>query len=238
MSSYQDIIAKLLPGSSAQDPTSRPLRPLFSLPISPYKPLIPSSHITNLSLHPVLEALLHILNLDLPSAHFLLRHMQADPAWEAMFLHGVLHRIEGDLDNTRAWYKDVGHTEVFEYVWGQDDFPGRNVENDGSGTHGLVSEQSKREDEEESKTSLALKRSSTFLDELDKAKVIVRSGRSPPDHLLEASLTEFGRVLAFCQGKFGTNTLDDASGVWVSMAEKHAETAEKMITGGEGWREF
>lgn len=178
------------------------------------------------------------MNLDLPSAHFLLRHMQADPAWEAMFLHGILHRIEGDLDNTRAWYKDVVHSDVFKHVWGQDDYPGRKVQNDGSATRGPDKEHSKREDRDEREISLALQRSLTFLDELEQAKATVRSGRPPPDHLLEASSAEFERVLAFCEGKFETNIVAEASGVWVSMAEKHAESAEKMMTGGEGWREF
>ena len=67
--------------------------------------LLPSltGDIAALSLHPTLEAALHILNHDLPSAHFLVRHMQADPAFEGMFLHGILQRVEGDYDNARAW---------------------------------------------------------------------------------------------------------------------------------------
>ncbi|RMZ15499.1 hypothetical protein D0860_01578 [Hortaea werneckii] len=52
--------------------------------------------ITTLSLHPTLEALLHILNSDLASAHFLVRKMQAPPAYEGMLIHAVLHRVEGD----------------------------------------------------------------------------------------------------------------------------------------------
>lgn len=43
--------------------------------------------------------------------------MQAPPAYEGMFLHGILHRIEGDYDNARAWYKNVAESEVFEEVW-------------------------------------------------------------------------------------------------------------------------
>ena len=77
-----------------------------------------TAQISNLSLHPTLEAALHILNNDLPSAHFLVRHMQAPPAYEGMFLHGILHRIEGDYDNARAWYKNVAGSEVFKDVWG------------------------------------------------------------------------------------------------------------------------
>lgn len=43
--------------------------------------------------------------------------MQGKPQWEAMMLHAVLHRIEGDYENARAWYSDVGDSEVFERVW-------------------------------------------------------------------------------------------------------------------------
>ncbi len=73
--------------------------------------------ISSLSLHPALETALHLLNLDLPSAHFLVRHMQAAPAYEGMYLHGILHRIEGDYDNARAWYGDVADSDVFRKVW-------------------------------------------------------------------------------------------------------------------------
>jgi len=95
---------------------------LLSLP----PPLIPPSHPPNptlttaiaaLSLHPTLEAACHILNSDLPSAHFLVRHMQAPPALEGMFLHGILHRVEGDYDNARAWYGNVKDSDVFRDVW-------------------------------------------------------------------------------------------------------------------------
>lgn len=34
-----------------------------------------------------------------------------------MFLHGILHRIEGDYDNARAWYKNVAESAVFKKVW-------------------------------------------------------------------------------------------------------------------------
>ena len=37
-----------------------------------------------------------------------------------MFLHGILHRIEGDYDNARAWYKNVRDSEVFRAVWGSE----------------------------------------------------------------------------------------------------------------------
>lgn len=36
-----------------------------------------------------------------------------------MFIHGVLHRIEGDYDNASAWYGNVEESEVFHSVWPQ-----------------------------------------------------------------------------------------------------------------------
>ncbi|TVY33988.1 hypothetical protein LSUB1_G006886 [Lachnellula subtilissima] len=92
------------------------------LPPPPSSASPPISHaISSLSLHPSLEAALHLLNDDLPSAHFLVRKMQAAPRWEAMMLHGILHRIEGDYENTRAWYRDVQNSEVFRLAWGRED---------------------------------------------------------------------------------------------------------------------
>jgi hypothetical protein len=41
-----------------------------------------TASISALQLHPTLEAALHLLNADLPSAHFLVRHMQGPPAVE------------------------------------------------------------------------------------------------------------------------------------------------------------
>ena len=82
----------------------------------------PLTHtIASLTLHPTLEALLHILNSDLPSAHFLCRHMQNKPAWEGMYIHGLLHRIEGDYRNAEAWYGNVHESEAFQNSW-----PGEN----------------------------------------------------------------------------------------------------------------
>ena len=99
---YESIKAQLLSHS----------RPL--LPPSPSSPSQILRHtISSLSIHPSLESALHIPNSDLPSAHFLLRHMQAAPQHEAMFLHSILYRIEGDYDNARAWYGDVKDSVVF-----------------------------------------------------------------------------------------------------------------------------
>ena len=93
-------------------------------PVLPPPSSAPSQSLTHaissLFLHPSIEAALHLLNDDLVSAHFLVRHMQAAPQYESMMLHGILHRIEGDYDNARAWYRDVKDSEVFLAVWGED----------------------------------------------------------------------------------------------------------------------
>ena len=94
----------------------------YSFPVLPSAS--PSPHdknltdsISSLSLHPTLESILHLLNSDLPSAHFLCRHMQNRPAWEGMYIHGILHRIEGDYRNAEAWYGDVSESECFKRCW-------------------------------------------------------------------------------------------------------------------------
>ncbi|KAK3933858.1 hypothetical protein QBC46DRAFT_430759 [Diplogelasinospora grovesii] len=79
----------------------------------PYDPALTNA-ISDLLLHPTLEATLHILNGDLPSAHFLCRHMQNKPAFEGMYLHGILHRVEGDYRNAEAWYNDVHESEPYK----------------------------------------------------------------------------------------------------------------------------
>ena len=51
-----------------------------------------TASISELQLHPTIEAALHLLNADLASAHFLVRHMQGPPAVEGTqsSLHGLL----------------------------------------------------------------------------------------------------------------------------------------------------
>lgn len=195
---YDSVLESLLPPNHKHK--------FLSLPISPHKPLIPSHHISSLELHPVIESALHILNLDLPAAHFLLRHMQADPAFEAMYLHGILHRIEGDIDNTRAWYSDVKEQDVFKAAW--------------LGEKGLDD---------------AMK----FLERVEQRKVQRgKKDEEEDEELRGESLRELKDVIRFCERKFGTDKMVEASGVWVSMSDKNRDIAEKMITGGEGWRIF
>lgn len=194
----------------------------LSLPTSPAAVHTPQNitagstpSISSLSLHPALEAALHLLNLDLPSAHFLVRHAQSAPAWEMMYLHGVLHRIEGDVDNARCWYGDVKDSEVLKRVWNA------------------------------SETSWE-----QFLDRIEYQKEIM-AGRTERKmqadkvnseteraDLQNISLWELREILHFCEDKFGTGEVTDASKTWVQPEAQVADKANAMIVGGEGWREF
>lgn len=132
--------------------------------------------------------------------------MQAEPAFEAMYLHGILHRVEGDIDNARAWYSDVKDREVFKVTW-----PGMS----------------------------GFDEAMRFLGRVELRKV--NRGKSDEEEdreLREESLRELKEVIRFCEKKCGTEKVDDASQIWVSMNEKNKNIAEKMITGGEGWRKF
>jgi hypothetical protein len=168
----------------------------------------------NLSLHPTLEAALHILNLDLPSAHFLVRHMQCPPAWEGMFLHGILHRIEGDYDNARAWYGNVKESEVFAYAWGKSrESSSKSVGGGGSGIDAALA----------------------FVADVQSLK---ETGKGDRDELGSRSLDEIQAVVAFCAKRFGVQKVDDARSAWTRNEGDIGEKSQAMVIGGEGWREF
>lgn len=188
--------------------------------------------------------------------------MQAAPATEAMYIHGILHRIEGDLDNTRAWYGDVKSSEVFQSVWtGMDSEDGgrppsvkaRASDQEPQALDGHIrknSVQSTGTSGQTTPSAEAFDSAMSFVDQVESYKVNSLSSASRPkqdsaksvvpeeETLAEVSLRELRRVLSFCAGKFGTESVADASNIWVAMNEKHADKAAEMIVGGEGWREF
>jgi hypothetical protein len=170
--------------------------------------------ISSLSLHPALESTLHILNMDLPSAHFLLRHAQSEPAWEMMYLHGILHRIEGDIDNAQCWYGDVKDSEVLKHVWAASDTSWEQF----------------------------LDRVEYQKDVMAGAKEQKKAGSANSDieraDLQKISLWELKQVLAFCEDRFGIGEVTDASNTWVQPEGQIADKSNAMIVGGEGWREF
>ncbi|KAI9752666.1 MAG: hypothetical protein M1815_000370 [Lichina confinis] len=151
--------------------------------LPPSKAHTPSltSVIASLALHPTLEAALHMLNHDLVSAHFLVRHMQAPPAYEGMLLHAILHRIEGDYDNARVWYRDVSRSDVFRHAWGEprdgdDDEGGNQGGNDDSDEDENVDDDGKKDNDRD------LDKVVTFLSRVQRLKQTGASQNHPSSH--------------------------------------------------------
>ncbi|KAF2146109.1 uncharacterized protein K452DRAFT_203853, partial [Aplosporella prunicola CBS 121167] len=182
--------------------------------------------IAALLLHPAIEAALHLLNDDLPSAHFLVRHAQAAPAFESMLLHGLLHRLEGDMANARAWYADVGAggdkenpvqgdsegARLLRYVW--------RVEGEG---------EEEREDEPWMR----------FLSRVEQVRGAKgEAAEAERRALAQTGKAELKRVLLWCEAKFGTAARLDASDAWVRPGDKVQQTGNDMVTGGKGFRKF
>ncbi|KAI5853397.1 hypothetical protein BZA05DRAFT_451583 [Tricharina praecox] len=165
--------------------------------------------ISSASLHPTLEAALHLLNGDLPSAHFLVRHMQSPPAVEGMLLHGILHRIEGDYDNARAWYSDVDQAgaEVLGVAWVGGKEGGKGGGEGGGGWSG-------------------------FIDAVERSK---REGREEREDvaLVEEGGRELNAVLEFCRKRFGDGEVLDASDAWVRPSEKIKNMGQGQVTGDQ-----
>ncbi|KAJ4992800.1 hypothetical protein SVAN01_01846 [Stagonosporopsis vannaccii] len=202
-----------------------------TLAAPPPKPKDPAltPHISSLALHPSLEAALHILNHDLPSAHFLVRHMQAPPAVEGMLLHSILHRCEGDMRNALLWLGDVGDAcagyvpkkrgeavrlsqdvagecgcegvkgGLVEWVYGDEG---------GKRLVGDVQEWRKRKEE---------------------------GGK---EELEDRIKRELGRVVEWCVKKFGVKRWEDASSAWVKNSEEVQKISNDMVSGGKGYRTF
>ncbi|PNS13876.1 hypothetical protein CAC42_1367 [Sphaceloma murrayae] len=261
----------LLPPGKAHDPkmtdriSSLYLHPSKQPPSSPLSPLSPPSDLLSNPPFPALEALLHILNLDLPSAHFLVRHMQAAPQWEGMYIHGLLHRVEGDYNNCRAWYADVCPCKAFTSFYGSSatDLPASlsflASESDLSSLAGSdddlspapTAEQPKSKDPNSDGPRLmygpgggkvpSQTSARAFISAIEKLR---RTSASSSGYaarrtdLERASRAEIEALVDFCAEKYGTGKVRDASGVWVQPGEEHRAMGEKMVTGGEGWRKF
>ncbi|QDS72266.1 hypothetical protein FKW77_006144 [Venturia effusa] len=167
-----------------------------------------TAKIADCQAHPTIEAALHLLNHDLPSAHFLVRHMQSPPAIEGMLLHGILHRIEGDYDNARAWYGDVAKNEtgrqLLDKAW-----------NVGSGR--------------------GKERALEFVNKVENLK---RKGKGDEAALNEESRVEIRTVLSWCEEKFGTGKWEEASEAWVKPDKKIQEMGNNMVSGKQGHRDF
>ena len=201
-------------------PTSKPLTPL----------------IASLRLHPTLEAALHILNADLPSAHFLLRHMQAPPAVEGMLLHSILHRCEGDFANARAWIADVG--DACAGFLPKHRSEGRKLD-------GRVWEEIVRNGVEEGEVGLVgfvygeegVEGALGLVDDVEFFRK--RKGGAGERGSLEGTVREeMERVVEWCVGKFGEGEWGDARSAWTKNSEEVQRMSDSMVAGGKGFREF
>jgi len=187
--------------------TIKAIPPPLLPPGKSYDPNL-TAKIAALQLHPTLEATLHILNHDLPSAHFLVRHMQSVPAIEGMLLHAILHRIEGDYDNARAWYGDVARDgeggKLLDEAW--------NVER-GEGKDRVLG----------------------FVEEVERLK---KEEKGDQEALREKSRGEIESVLRWSERKFGTGKWENASSAWVRPSEKIQEMGRDQVSEGKGRRDF
>jgi hypothetical protein len=62
---------------------------------------------SNPSASRVAEAIERLLANDWRAAHVLVQDLEDPIAWQ---VHGLVHRVEGDLDNARYWYERAGLT--------------------------------------------------------------------------------------------------------------------------------
>lgn len=178
-----------------------------------------TSEIASLQLHPTLETILHILNLDLPSAHFLARHMQSAPAYEGMYLHGILHRIEGDYNNARAWYSDVKESDIYAKIWGKEGHTWKNWKENG-GDNGQFLDAGQK-----------------FLDAVQRFKE-TKGKEGDKTALEEESRRELDGITYWCVQRFGTHKMEDASSAWVKASDEIRKIGEDQVNGNSGRRNF
>ncbi|GAB7345218.1 hypothetical protein MBLNU457_3593t2 [Dothideomycetes sp. NU457] len=186
--------------------------------------------ISSLYVHPTLESLLHILNHDLPSAHFLVRKMQSAPAVEGMYIHGLLHRVEGDLNNTRAWYADVCDTDVFTNYWGPvPDDPNTDT------AAGKVEFKDGKYYNENGGKAPPQPGARVFLNRLEELQ---RNGKGDREGLERQSQEEIDALVRYCVDKFGTEKVLDARGAFVKNSDEINSMSQDMVSGKGGFRKF
>ncbi|KAF2633165.1 hypothetical protein BU25DRAFT_722 [Macroventuria anomochaeta] len=190
--------------------------------------------IADMNLHPTLESALHILNHDLPSAHFLVRHMQAPPALEGMLTHSILHRCEGDFRNARLWLGDVGDAAE---GW----VPKKREQEERLSRD--VAEKCKGGKEIEKSLlewvygAEGVEAGKTLVDDVEGWRKR-KGGESEEGRLKERIREEMGKVLEWCVKKFGTQQYTDASSAWVKNSEEVQKISNDMVSGDKGHRRF
>ncbi|KAF2878198.1 hypothetical protein BDV95DRAFT_454024, partial [Massariosphaeria phaeospora] len=205
---------------------------LFAPPSTLHPPLTPL--ISALALHPTLETALHLLNADLPSAHFLIRHMQAPPALEGMLLHALLHRMEGDFDNARAWLGDARDA-------GEGWVPKRRGEENLAGEDADANANTNSNAPLNSQSNAHTGEAERLLDAVEQFRKTPHSAetRDGVAHALEArARREMERILEWCVRKFGDGTWLDARSAWVRPGDDVRRMGQEQVHRGNGMREF
>jgi len=84
-----------------------------------------------------------------------------------------------------------------------------------------------------------LQRALNFVRDIEETRKQKLGGRDVTkfQNLQEESKREISAVIDFCEGKFGTGKIEDASSIWV-QDEKSSGKGSEMVIGGEGWRQF
>lgn len=218
------------------DSLSRKLYPSTRLAIPPHHSTFPelTAAITDLRLHPTIEAALHLLNSDLPSAHFLVRHMQAPPAVEGMLLHGILHRAEGDFDNSRAWISDV--KDACEGFQPKKKDEGQKLD------QGISDKTRSGTGVEQTLVEYVYGASepSELIDDVEafRKKKGSQRGEKEEEQLEERSREELRLVIEWCKVKFGAAEWMDATKAWEKNSEEISKISGDMVSGGKGHRDF
>lgn len=138
-----------------------------------------------------------------------------------MYIHGLLHRVEGDYDNTRAWYFDVYTSPAFVSVWGEA------TEAEEKEVEGIQ--------EEGGKKMPAQRKAREWV---DRVEGFVRRKEGVRGDLEKESRREIESLLDWCERSFGTERVVDASSVWVRPSQEIKDIGNNMTTGGEGYRKF
>lgn len=98
---------------------SAPLPPLGEGKLHlPLKPLLTGGigdHLTGVPPHRQMEMLsgLWLLAGDIHQSHSISQDL---PSPEGSFLHGIMHRREGDFGNSKYWFRRVGSHPVFDQI--------------------------------------------------------------------------------------------------------------------------
>ena len=154
--------------------------------------------------------------------------MEAAPAFEAMFLHAILHRVEGDYANAKAWYTSVadgmGEGAAADAKTGVE--PGVNTKSNSGADPDLGI------------FNAVWKSTSRGFEYLAAVEDYVKFGRGDRDELERQGRAEIERTVDYLRTKFGDGKWQNAASEWRYAEGETRVIKEKMILGDRGYRVF